>query len=878
MQFNNFTNKAQEVLQKAQELSVRNAHTNIDSQHLLYALIVHKDSMMVSILNKLEINIDLFKNDILKSMEYLQVGNQQGISFGRVQVTENLARILDSSIKIAISLKDEFISTEHLFLAFFEVESLSKDILTRFNINKENVLKELAGIRGNQRVTDLEPEAKYQVLEKYTNNLTKLARENRLDPVIGRDGEIRRVIQVLSRRTKNNPVLIGEPGTGKTAIAEGLAQRISAGDVPESLKGSELISLDLGMLIAGTKYRGEFEDRLKAVLKEIKRNEGKIVLFIDELHTIVGAGGVEGSMDASNMLKPALARGELHAVGATTLKEYQKYIEKDQALERRFQPVIISEPSVEDTISILRGIKERYEVHHGVRITDPAIVASVTLSDRYITERYLPDKAIDLMDEAAAELRMEIDSMPQELDSLKRKIMKLEIEKTALKKEEDKESKERLNAIKKILSELKEKSRGLEMQWNVEKEIISNIRKFKKELDRLKQESEMAEKRADLQKVAEIRYGEIPKIEGYIIKEEERLIKAQGDKRILKEEISEEDIANIVSKWTGVKVSKILEEESDRLLHMEDSLKRRVVGQDEAINIVSNAVRRSRSGIADKNKPIGTFMFLGQTGVGKTELAKAMAEFMFQSESSIIRIDMSEYAERHSLSKVIGSPPGYVGYDEGGQLTEKVRMKPYSVILFDEIEKAHPDIFNILLQILDEGHLTDSKGRKINFKNTIIIMTSNVGSESLSEMGELGFYGEENGNNKEKHKEIIRKVNISLKETFKPEFLNRVDEIVIFNSLNNDILEDIVDIQLENIYNNLKEKRIKLRATKKVKSFLVEQCTESHYGARPLKRLIQKNILDNLSKKIIKGEVQDGSNVTVDLKDGKIEIRVKSNS
>ncbi|MBI3671457.1 ATP-dependent chaperone ClpB [Candidatus Azambacteria bacterium] len=875
MQFNNFTNKAQEVLFKAQELAINHSQSGIDSPHLLYALITYQDSIVVSILHKLEVNVELFKDEVLRSVSKLPQGQKQDLSFGRVQVSESLAKILDTSIKIAGSLKDEFISTEHLFLAFFEVESLSKDILNRFNVGKDAILKELAGIRGSQRITDPEPEAKYQVLEKYTVNLTRLARENKLDPVIGRNSEIRRVIQVLSRRTKNNPVLIGDPGTGKTAIAEGLAQRIAAGDVPESLKESELMSLDLGMLIAGTKYRGEFEDRLKAVLKEIKRHEGKIILFIDELHTIVGAGGVEGSMDASNMLKPALARGELHTVGATTLKEYQKYIEKDQALERRFQPVIVNEPSVDDTISILRGIKEKYEVHHGVRITDPALVAAATLSDRYITERRLPDKAIDLMDEAAAELRMEIDSMPQELDELKRKIMKLEIEKTALKKEEDKESKERLGAIKKMLAELKEKSGELEAQWNVEKEIISNIRKLKRELDKLKQESEIAEKKSELQKVAEIRYGAIPKTERSITSEEERLQKVQGERKILKEEISEEDVANIVAKWTGVKASKILEEEAKRLLDMEGVLRKRVVGQDEAIDTVANAVRRSRSGIADQNKPIGTFMFLGPTGVGKTELAKAIAEFMFQSESAIIRVDMSEYMERHAVSKLIGSPPGYVGYDEGGQLTELVRKKPYSVILFDEIEKAHPDTFNILLQILDEGHLTDSKGRKVNFKNTIIIMTSNVGSESLSEMSELGFMNEEKEGNKEKHKEIIRKINISLKETFKPEFLNRIDEIVIFNPLNKEILEEIINIQLDGVYKNLKDKRMKLKVTEKVKNFLIEQCTDLHYGARPLKRLIQKNILDALSKKIISKEISDGSNVTVDLKDGKIEVRTK---
>ncbi|MBW2163633.1 MAG: ATP-dependent chaperone ClpB [Deltaproteobacteria bacterium] len=861
MQLEKFTMKSQEAMQGAQSLAQSKGHQQIEPEHLLKLLLGQPEGIVPSVLRKMGVEIQAIEAEVDEAVNNLPQVSGAGL---QVYMSSTLNQILEKAFAIADKMKDEYVSQEHLVLAILDAShTKAGQALTGHGVNKDTFLQALVSIRGSQRITDPNPEEKYQALEKYGIDLTSFARSGKLDPVIGRDDEIRRVLQVLSRRTKNNPVLIGEPGVGKTAIVEGLAQRIVSGDIPETLRDRRIIALDMGALIAGAKFRGEFEERLKAVLKEIAERQGEVILFIDEIHTMVGAGAAQGSMDASNMLKPALARGDLHCIGATTIDEYRKYIEKDTALERRFQPVMVNESSVEDTIAILRGLKEKYEVHHGVRIKDSAIVAASTLSQRYITDRFLPDKAIDLIDESAAKLRIEIDSLPADIDELERRSMQLEIEQEALKKETDPASMERLEKIKQDLADLKEQSDALKARWQQEKGIIQKIRDIKERIDQLRINAERFQREGDLNKVAEILYGEIPKLEKELKEEQDRIKELQKDgTSMLKEEVDADDIADIISKWTGIPVSKLLEGEKEKLVHMEDRLSQRVVGQEKAIQAVSNAVRRARAGLQDRARPIGSFIFLGPTGVGKTELARTLAEFMFDTEQAIIRMDMSEYMERHSVARLIGAPPGYVGYEEGGYLTEAVRRKPYSVILFDEIEKAHPDVFNILLQILDDGRLTDGKGRTVDFRNTIIIMTSNIGTDLIQEIKDP--------------EEIEHRMMDALRLRFKPEFLNRVDDMIIFHSLSKEHLQSIVDIQLIYLKDRLQEHNYEIDVSKGAKTWIADVGYDLTYGARPLKRAIQRYIENPLALKILEGIFKEGDNILIDMdENGHVLFRKK---
>ncbi len=846
MRYDKLTQKAQEAIGEAESIAHKNSHSGIDVEHLILAMIEQQEGVLPPLLD----NLGVSRHKLLKDIEDLVKTKSRVYGEGaQIAMGPELLKILHKAETIADNLKDEYISTEHIFLSAVESKTKLSELLKRHGINKDNVLRALISIRGNQRVTDQNPEDKYQVLEKFCRDLTILARKEKLDPVIGRDEEIRRVMQVLSRRTKNNPVLIGEPGVGKTAIVEGLARRIVSGDVPDSLKNKKILALDMGTLIAGTKFRGEFEDRLKNVIKEITKSDGEIILFIDELHTLVGAGAAEGAMDASNLLKPALARGELHTIGATTLDEYRIHIEKDAALERRFQTVFTSEPSVEDSITILRGLKERYEIHHGVRIKDEALIAASVLSNRYITSRFLPDKAIDLMDEAASRLKMEIESQPIELDKIERKILQLNIEKQALMREKDEASVERRKKIEKELSRLKEKRNPLQLQWKNEKKTISEIQTFKQRLEELHIEETRYEREGNLSKAAEIKHGAIPDTEKELKIRTSQLKKIQGDSRLLREEVSEEDIARVVSSWTGIPVSKMMASEMEKLLKLEKTLAKRVIGQEHAIKVISDAIRRNKAGLSDENRPLGTFIFLGPTGVGKTELAKTLADFLFNSEQALTRIDMSEYMEKHSVSRLLGAPPGYVGYDQGGQLTEAVRRRPYSIILFDEIEKAHPDVFNALLQLLDEGVLTDGQGRKVDFKNTIIIMTSNIGSDIILEA--------------EKIEDCEKQINLLMKSTFKPEFLNRIDEVLTFNRLSKEQILGVLEIQLEYLKKRLEKKRLEVKIDKKAKDYLVEKGFDPSFGARPIRRTIQNFLQNQLARFVLSGKFKEGDTVIV---------------
>lgn len=861
MRADKFTIKSQEAIQKAQEFAQQKGNQQVDIEHLLYILL--EEGVALEIIKALGVDVTGLRKELEAEIEKFPkvLGSSP---MGQLYVTQELKNVFEAAFREAEHLKDDYVSVEHLLLGIIKTKNRTENILKKFGITDDRILAAMREIRGAQRVTDPTPEDKYQALKRYAKDLTDLAKRGRLDPVIGRDEEIRRIIQVLSRRTKNNPVIIGEPGVGKTAIAEGLAQRITSGDVPQGLKDKRVVALDMGALVAGAKFRGEFEERLKAVLKEVEEAQGNVILFIDELHTVVGAGAAEGAIDASNMLKPALARGELRCVGATTLSEYRKHIEKDPALERRFQPVYIKEPTVEDTISILRGLKERYEVHHGVKIKDSALVAAAVLSNRYISDRFLPDKAIDLIDESASRLKLEIDSMPAELDELERKLRQFEIERQAVKKEKDEASRERLKRINEEITELTEKRDVLKTQWLREKEAIGRISSIKEELESSKIEAEKAEREGDLNKAAELKYGKLLSLQKRL-EEENKKLQEQNNIRMLKEEVDEEDVAEIVSKWTGIPVSKMLEGEIEKLLKMEERLQLRVVGQNEAIKAVSDAVRRARAGIQDPNRPIGSFIFLGPTGVGKTELARALAEFLFDDEDAMIRIDMSEYQERHTVSRLIGAPPGYVGYEEGGQLTEAIRRRPYAVILFDEVEKAHPEVFNVLLQLLDDGRLTDGHGRTVDFRNTVVIMTSNIGSQHIQEM--LTQWTEE--------VQIRKGVMDDLKKYFRPEFLNRVDEIIIFHALTKELLMKIVDIQIDRMKRYLKDRNLNIVLTENAKAFLAEIGYDQVYGARPLKRAIQKEILTPLATKLLEGRFKEGADIEVDMEGGKPVFRNK---